>query len=346
MAPLLAKLALRIPVVEAHAELFEIVADVGQHRVAREQHDGIEFLHAQCAARVLDEPVDVLVLVAGGCIGRRAVRDVRRGPLERIAALLVQRLRDGQDVFGAITVRREGDAFAAQLEISQIDADREDVDLPARIVDVVLAIERVPGGLEQVAQRRAVGRAAAVAHVHGARGIRRDELDHHLAAGAHVAAPVSRAQCRHALERREPRVLRQAEIDEAGAGDLCARDQRAFRQRGHQRLRQFAWVLARRLGDAHGDVALEVAVLRITRALDHHLGGIRPLRTKQREQVIAAPREAGVQARISRGEPVWNSIKAGAILTSLEPVNPACKPIAGEGVNPSAGLVFPKETPR
>ena len=272
-------------------------------------------------ARVLDETVDVLVLVAGRRIGRRAARDFRRGPLQRIAAFRVQRARHGQDVFGAIAVRRERDGLAAQLEVTQIDADREDVDLPAGIVDVVLAIDRVPGGLEQVAERRAIRRAAAVAHVHGAGGIGRNEFDHHLAAGADVAAPVSRALFGHVLQRGEPRVLRQTEIDEAGAGDLGARDQRIRRQRGHQRLRQLARILARRLGDAHGDVALEVAVLRIARALDHHLGGIGRLRTKPREQVIAAPREAGAQARISRGEPVWNSIEAGAILTSLaEPV--------------------------
>ena len=39
-------------------------------------------------------------------------------------------------------------------------------------------------------------------------------------------------------------------------------------------LRQFARVLARGLGEAHGDVAGEVAVLRIARALDHHLGAV------------------------------------------------------------------------
>ena len=43
----LVELALRIPAVEAHAELFEIVADVGHHRVAREDHDGIEFRGAE-----------------------------------------------------------------------------------------------------------------------------------------------------------------------------------------------------------------------------------------------------------------------------------------------------------
>ena len=38
----LVELAFGVPPVEAHAELFEIVADVGHHRVAREDHDGVE----------------------------------------------------------------------------------------------------------------------------------------------------------------------------------------------------------------------------------------------------------------------------------------------------------------
>jgi hypothetical protein len=133
----------------------------------------------------------------------------------------------------------------------------------------------VPGGFEQVAERRAVGGAAAVAHVHGTGGICRDELEHHLSTCADVAAPVGRALGRHIPKRREPRVLHHAEIDEPGAGDFGTGDQRIGGQRGHQRLRQIARVLARRLGDAHGDVALEVAVLRVACAFDHHLGGIR-----------------------------------------------------------------------
>ena len=39
-------------------------------------------------------------------------------------------------------------------------------------------------------------------------------------------------------------------------------------------LRELARVLAGRLGEHHGDVALEVAVLRVARAFDHDLGGI------------------------------------------------------------------------
>ena len=139
----------------------------------------------------------------------------------------------------------------------------------------------MPGGLEQVAERRAIGRAAAVTHMHGAGGIGRDELDHHLAAGADVAAPVGRALRSHGLERGEPRIFRQPEIDEPGARDLRARDQRVRRQRRNQRLRQLTRILACRLGDAHGDIALEVAVLRIARTLDHDQGGIRRLGQNQ-----------------------------------------------------------------
>ena len=111
-------------------------------------------------------------------------------------------------------------------------------------------------------------------HVQRSRGIGGHEFHHHLATGAHVAASVVRALCRHVLERREPRVLRHAEIDETGAGHFDARDQRTRGQCSDQRLREFARILARRLGDAHGDVALEVAMLGVARALDHHLGGI------------------------------------------------------------------------
>ena len=254
-------------------------------------------------------PSMCLSLSPAGASGGAPRAIVRGRALERIAALRVQRARHGQDVFGAITVRRERHVFAAELEISEVDADREDVDLPAGIVDVVLAIHRVPGGLEQVAERRAIGRAATVADVHRAGGIGGNEFHHHLAAGADVAASVSRALFRDGLQRREPRILGQPEIDEARAGNLGAGDQRVRRQRGDQRLRQLARILARRLGDAHRDVALEVAVLRIARALDHHLRGISRLGQNQREQVIAAPHEAGAQGRISRGEPVWNSIK-------------------------------------
>jgi hypothetical protein len=71
-----------------------------------------------CTPRVFDEAVDVLVLVAGRCVGGRAVSDVRRRTLQRIAAFFVQPFRDRQDVLGTIAVRRECNILTAQLEIT------------------------------------------------------------------------------------------------------------------------------------------------------------------------------------------------------------------------------------
>src|SRR5690606_40254166 len=68
-----------------------------------------------------------------------------------------------------------------------------------------------------------------------------------------------------------PRRFGQAEIEEARAGDLHRGDRVAGRQRLDQRLRQGARVRLRRLGQQHRDVAGEVAVAAVLRALDHEL---------------------------------------------------------------------------
>ena len=186
----------------------------------------------------------------------------------------MQRARDRQDVLRAITIRGKGHALARELEVSQVHADREDVDLPAGIVDVVLAIDGVPGGLEQVAERRTIGGAAAMADVHGAGGVGGDELDHDLPARADPAVAIRRALLGDRADAPEPRRRLQPEIDEPRARDFRAGDQRVRRQRRDQRLREFARILAGRFRDAHGDVALEVAMLRIARALDDDQGRI------------------------------------------------------------------------
>jgi hypothetical protein len=53
----------------------------------------------------------------------------------------------------------------------------------------------------------------------------------------------------------------QPEVDEAGTGDLHPRHQRRGRQGVHQLLRQIARLGARGLGQHHGQIGGEVAVL-------------------------------------------------------------------------------------
>jgi hypothetical protein len=74
-----------------------------------------------------------------------------------------------------------------------------------------------------------------------------------------------------------PRVPGQPEIDEAGAGHVRGDHEAVRRQGGHDGLRELTRIAARRLGQAQGDVAGEVAMLRVARALHHHLVGIHGL---------------------------------------------------------------------
>ena len=62
----------------------------------------------------------------------------------------------------------------------------EDVHLAAMVVDVVLALHIVASVLEDVAERVAERRPAAMADVEGADGVRGDELDLVLLAIAEV----------------------------------------------------------------------------------------------------------------------------------------------------------------
>ncbi len=60
----------------------------------------------------------------------------------------------------------------------------------------------------------------------------------------------------------------QAEIDKAGAGDLDAVDQCRRWHRGNDARSQIPWIGAGALGQHHRDIGGEIAVGRITRALD------------------------------------------------------------------------------
>ena len=95
-----------------------------------------------------------------------------------------QRACDFDHVIAAVAVVREAHADAAQFQITHPDADRQDVHLPAGIVDVVLALHAVAGGLLDVGQAGAIGRATAVAHMQRAVRVGRNEFDGHRFARA------------------------------------------------------------------------------------------------------------------------------------------------------------------
>jgi hypothetical protein len=58
---------------------------------------------------------------------------------------------DGMHVVAAIAVRWERQRCAGGLQVPQPGAEREDIHLPAGIVDVVLAVHAVAGDAQKIA---------------------------------------------------------------------------------------------------------------------------------------------------------------------------------------------------
>ena len=141
---------------------------------------------------------------SGSSVGRPATHDRGRAA-QRIAVRRAQPLGHGAHVVAAIAVRRERERLAAEFEVAQPHARREDVHLAAGVVHVVLAVHAPAVGLEQVRDRRAEGGVPAVADVQRPGRVRGDELDDRAPAAAVVAAPVACALREHARSSRPAR---------------------------------------------------------------------------------------------------------------------------------------------
>jgi len=157
---------------------------------------------------------------------------------------------------------------------ARLHRDGQVVDLHAGIVVVELALHVPAAGVEQAAEAIADRRVAAVAHVQRAGGVGRDEFHAHRAAGATGVAAVGVALGHDPAHFGVVGLGGEEEIDEAGAGDLHLGQQRVRRQRGDQFFRQFTRLGASRLGQQHGQVGGEIAVLAAARALDHEPGRV------------------------------------------------------------------------
>ena len=265
--------ALAEEVVVQHPEALEVVLDV---REAPRQA-GIEHLAvvgvAQQRLGAGNQAIDVGFLVAAlRFVRRQAVHHFGGAALERITDLAAQLAGDLDDVVALVAVVREAQRHARELVVTEPHRDREDVHLAAGIVDVVLALHGVAGGLEQGRDGGAVGRAAAVAHVQRAVRVGRDELDRHRFERARLAVAVGFALVEHAADRRQAASLRDVEIQEPRAGDVDLGHVLRLRQRIDEGLGGIARLHAGRLGQHQGEVAGVIAVLGGLGAVDDDFG--------------------------------------------------------------------------
>src|SRR5271156_5850344 len=264
-----AQAALRKPAIEGHAEFGEILANVGDDAVKRTLQDPHKRGFTEQRARARHERIDINVLIAAlRLVGRQVLEYLRSRMLQGGPFGSEQLFTNGNQVFAHIGIRRKSEIFAATLEITQPGTDCQNFHLPAGVVDVVLAFDIVANRLEQIADGSAKCRVPAVRYVQRARRICRNELDLHAYAQPELRAAVGAPNFEHASYLIVVGARRQKEVDDPGAGDLHLGNGAACRHQLAQRLGNFARILAGRLGEAHGQIGGEIAVLSIARAFN------------------------------------------------------------------------------
>ena len=148
-----------------------------------------------------------------------------------------------------------------ELAVARVDGGGKLLYLVAGVVDIELAPDVVARAVEYACERVAQHAAAGVAHVHGAGGVCGDELDHALRAVSDVHAAVILALSGDVLQHVAVPALTEAEVDEAGAGDLDGVEPRAIKL--HVRRERFGDLARRHVqhaGAGHGVVCGIVAV--------------------------------------------------------------------------------------
>ena len=157
-------------------------------------------------------------------------------------------------------------------EVTGEHAARETVDLRAVIIEVVLAGDIRPLGLQHPGEAVADGRPTHAAHVDGAGRVGRDEFEVDLDARVHRASTVGGASIDDGLRERTGGGRFETDVDEARAGhfDGCHAGE-LLEPRG-----QLGGYLARSgaklLGDLHRNARCPVAVVAIARTFDGDVG--------------------------------------------------------------------------
>ena len=161
---------------------------------------------------------------------------------------------------------------AQELEVGRLDAGPELLDLVAGVVEVVLALDLVAGGGEQVGQGVAHRRQAGVADVQGAGRVGRDELDVDPLAVAEVDGPERLPGGHDPADQAGEPALVEPDVDEAGAGHLDPGHPVGQLQVGDHGLGDLPGRRLGRLGQDQGHVGGPVAVLGQPRPLQRRLG--------------------------------------------------------------------------
>ena len=180
-------------------------------------------------------------------------------------------------------VGEAGDVLALVAALRDLLATRPGLDrlaehqhLRAGVVYVELAVDLVPGEGEQAGQRVAVGGVARAADMDRPGGVGADEFDVDPQRGVgHRGAPAT-AGCRDVGQRAGVPVVREGQVQEPGARDLCSRQPvtEAVGQGSRDPFGDFAGRLTGRLGQDERRVGRVIALSPGSRRLDRRRRGV------------------------------------------------------------------------
>ena len=253
------------PTVEVDAKGVQVSANHFHQRVERSVENHAVIALAEQSTSLFDQFVDMLFLVTGGRVGTHAVVHPVGGLQEALTVFTVQGGGDIPDVVSLVGVARKSDLLAAQLEVAQPGRGTEDMHLPAGVVDVILALHRVAGVLQQVGERGAVGGTAAVTDVQRPGGIGGNEFDLDAAALPELTAAEAITGFEDSADHRLTGAAGQEKIDEPGPGHLHPLDGVGRRQAVDDGLRQLARRLPGVPGQHQRDIRREIALAGILR---------------------------------------------------------------------------------
>src|SRR6185437_4661413 len=226
---------------------------------------------AVCADQLscaIDQRIDVGFLVSRGLIRRQSFEHRSRGSQQLSGYLERNIAGDRADVFTAVSVCGKRKVLTVQLEITQPHADGEDIHLPPRIVDVVLATDAKSDCVQYVGKCRTVSGLTPMPDMQRTGRVRRNKLDHDALTRSQSALAIAVAQLVDPRKLLCERLPAEKEVDEAGTSDLRSGNERIGRQGSDDRLRELARTAVRALGEPQGEARGEVAVTRIPRPLD------------------------------------------------------------------------------
>ena len=219
--------------VEIHAELVQGLLDLSKHHLHAGRTEGL--LHLGVCA------------------------------IEGAGMLIDDRPGNLVDVIATVTVLRGGLALRCSDERAG-----EAVDLPAVVVEVVLAGHFRAGGLEHAAERVAHRGPAGAAQMDRAGGVGGDEFEVDLLVCVEVAVAELLRLIQHLCDELALGAGGETQVDKARTGDLGGVDCGVVRQVVGKPSGELAWVGASFLGHLERDVCGVIAVLGVAGAFHGH----------------------------------------------------------------------------